>query len=94
MSDKTPDILIAALRQYQHNDCSGFVAGFDYDETVGIVRAIEAQRDELLAALKPILERVRDFEDCGPHGETWQSDELINEINFAYEVIAKCDAQS
>lgn len=41
MSDKTPDILIPALRQYQHNDCSGLLAGFDYDDTVKIVSALQ-----------------------------------------------------
>ena len=34
---KTPDILLTALRQYQHNDCSGLLAGFDYEETIKIV---------------------------------------------------------
>jgi len=34
---KTPEILAPALRQYQHNDCSGLVVGFDYDETVKIL---------------------------------------------------------
>ena len=41
MKQKTPDILLSALRQYQHNDCSGLVAGFDYDETVKIVSALQ-----------------------------------------------------
>ena len=42
-----PKILLPALRQYQHNDGSGLVIGFDRDETVKIVNmlleAIEAQ---------------------------------------------------
>ncbi len=70
-----------------------FGAGEEYfrEASPAKILALIAQRDELLAALKPILERVRDFEDCGPYGETWQSDELIGEINFADEVIAKCE---
>jgi len=34
---KTPKILWSALRQYQHNDCSGFLVGLDYDEVVKVV---------------------------------------------------------
>jgi len=33
MEMKTPEILLPALRQYQHNDGSGLLAGFDHDET-------------------------------------------------------------
>lgn len=28
------EILLPALRQYQHNDCSGFVAGYDREEVL------------------------------------------------------------
>ena len=45
---KTPSILIPALRQYQHNDCSGLLAGFDYDETIKIVSQL---RDAVLEAV-------------------------------------------
>jgi len=38
---KTPKVLQPALRQYQHNDCSGLIAGFDYKETVEIVNTME-----------------------------------------------------
>ena len=37
---KTPDVLLTALRQYQHNDCSGLLAAFDYDETIEIVNEL------------------------------------------------------
>ena len=30
-------LLIKALRQYQHNDCSGLLVAYDYDETQKIV---------------------------------------------------------
>lgn len=50
---KTPKILEPALRQYQHNDCSGLVAGFDHKETTRIVnvmaRALKAQSRLLVA---------------------------------------------
>lgn len=42
-------LLLPALRQYQHNDCSGFLAGYDYIETQKIVL-------ELLEALRGSLE--------------------------------------
>ena len=38
---KTPEVLYPALRQFQHNDYSGFVTGFDYDETVKIFSLME-----------------------------------------------------
>lgn len=43
---KTPEILIPALRQYQHNDCSGLLAGFDYDETVKIIAILNKRQDQ------------------------------------------------
>ena len=33
-------LLIPALRQYQHNDCSGLLAGYDYNETQKIVSVL------------------------------------------------------
>ncbi len=35
---ETPEILWSAARQYQHNDCSGLLIGFDYDETLKLLR--------------------------------------------------------
>lgn len=32
------EMLLPALRQYQHNDCSGFVAGYDREEVLKILR--------------------------------------------------------
>ncbi len=34
-------ILIPALRQYQHNDCSGLIHAFDYEETIKIVTNLQ-----------------------------------------------------
>lgn len=34
---KTPKMLWTALRQYQHNDCSGLLAGFDFNEIIRIL---------------------------------------------------------
>lgn len=44
---KTPKILEPAVRQYQHNDCSGLVAGFDYEETIKVFRSLEDRVSEL-----------------------------------------------
>jgi hypothetical protein len=38
---KTPDILTPALRQFQHNDCTGLIAGFDHGETVKLVNLMQ-----------------------------------------------------
>ena len=50
---KTPKILESALRQYKHNDCSGYVYGLDLKETCKIFnimeKAIMAQSRLLLA---------------------------------------------
>lgn len=56
---KTPEILLPALRQYQHNDCSGLLAGFDYDETVKAVAMLNKDIMVLkgkLRFLKPFVE--------------------------------------
>jgi hypothetical protein len=45
---KTKDILIPALRQYQHNNGSGLLKGFDYDETMKIVDKLQNTRDALI----------------------------------------------
>lgn len=57
VSEKTPSILIPALRQYQHNDCSGLLVGFDYKETIKIVTAIQARFvEQALEAINAIEE--------------------------------------
>jgi hypothetical protein len=38
---KTPDILLPALRQYQHNDCSGLLMGFDHEITIKLFKIME-----------------------------------------------------
>lgn len=62
---QTPEILWPALRQYRHNNDNspslshpegGFVAAFDYDETLKVVTAMQ----EEIAALKAELARARE----------------------------------
>ena len=64
---KTPKILISALRQYRHNTGSGFVAGFDHDETVKIFKELENPAHEsvglreLLAAKNILLAEKKKY---------------------------------
>ena len=51
---KTPDILLTALRQYQHNDCSGLLVGFDYEETIKIVIEMRMLIMDLQATVRTI----------------------------------------
>lgn len=57
-----PKILTKALRQYQHNDCSGFLSGYDCVETEKIVVGLEqriqeseAREEILITALEAIM---------------------------------------
>ena len=44
----TPKPLLSALRQYQHNDCSGLLDGFDHYETIKVfIQADKAQMDRI-----------------------------------------------
>ena len=61
----TPEILWPALRQYRHNSDNspslldpeeGFVAAFDYDNTLAIVATLQSD----LAAARAELERARE----------------------------------
>lgn len=47
----TQDILLPVLRQYQHNDCSGLLAGYDKKETEEIVTRLKNSNDEMLGFL-------------------------------------------
>ena len=48
----TPEILIPALRQYKHNDNSGFVAGYEVEATEQIVTDLQMQIIDLKACLR------------------------------------------
>ena len=42
--EKIPEILHPASRQYRHNDGTpGLVPGFDFDETIAIVKGLQAR---------------------------------------------------
>lgn len=38
-----PEELLPALRQYQHNDGSGFVAGFDVEEVIDAFEKVDSK---------------------------------------------------
>lgn len=66
---KTPELLWPALRQYRHNTDNspninhpenGFVTGFDYDETVVVVKRLERQLADLLEAVLAYVGPVDD----------------------------------
>lgn len=54
----TPTKLIPALRQYRSNNCyeSGFITGYDYDETNKIVKELESQLTEEIDKNSQIVE--------------------------------------
>ena len=65
---KTPELLWPALRQYRHNTDNspninhpenGFVTGFDYDETVVVVKRLERQLAEIREAALAEVARQR-----------------------------------
>jgi hypothetical protein len=59
---KTPDVLLPALRQYQHNDCSGLISGFEHKETCKIVTGLQAKLRELAEAAEWRDEVLYDYE--------------------------------
>ena len=63
------NILLPALRQYQHNDCSGFVAGYDIKET-----------DKIVSELQSLLEEIRILI---LRGKLTLSDEIHKRITLA-----------
>lgn len=57
--------LQSAVRQYQHNDCSGLVMGYDRAETERVVSELLRERNELAAQverLRGVLEGVTKVE--------------------------------
>ncbi len=54
MSKEAVKFLTPALRQYQHNDSSDFVFGYDLDQTQAIVEQLQATNQQLVEALEKI----------------------------------------
>ena len=74
---KTPDVLLPALRQYQHNDCSGLISGFEHKETCKIVTGLQAKLRELEAKLRELYGYLL---QADKDGESNIPQELGNEI--------------
>lgn len=102
---KTPDILLSASRQYQHNDCSGFVAGFEYEETCRIVAGLSAKLRELVEAAewRDEVSEARRYcywrkkEDYYPNDRRrsrwteslWHATQLLDDAFAAYQAALK-----
>lgn len=60
------DLMVPALRQYQHNDCSGLVAGYDLEKTISIIADImKSTRDDAMEEAAKVCEAIE--------REKWQS---------------------
>ena len=49
-------LLISALRQYQHNDCSDLLSAYDAEETEKVVNALQRKIERLEKVLIKIYE--------------------------------------
>ena len=75
---RTPEILHIALRQYRHNSGGNTLfAGFDYEETVKIVTALEAVVQEQRELLDRLIHLVDDLENTRPIDSMYMSEVLI-----------------
>jgi len=62
LNTSTLTLLVPALRQYQHNDGSGLLAGYDRNETERIVAGLAARIQQLEAELAQKDEALREIE--------------------------------
>lgn len=86
--DEVNLLLSSALRQYQHNDCSGFVVGYDYSETQKVVTELYFQLEKLRKTIKQEAEYcygwadhfygLKDYDRAKRHKE--RGDRLMNGI--------------
>lgn len=63
----------------------------ELSQEVDSLHGLKAELGSALGLLSRFVERVRDLEDKGPAGETWQSDELLKDIADADALLAKKD---
>jgi len=75
MSELTK-ILLPALRQYQHNDCSGLIAGYDFAETKNIVGNL--------------LLKIKELENTRTQSQ-WIEQELSPAIKKCFKSLIGCD---
>jgi len=89
--------LQSAVRQYQHNDCSGLVMGYDRIETELVVSNLLRERNELAAQverLRGVIEHCVSAVEDTHYG--WEGDcGVINKVNvIADSVLDETPAQS
>ena len=81
-------LLVSALRQYQHNDCSGLLFGYDYSETQKVVTELHFQLEKLRKTILQEAEycygwadhfySLKDYDRAKRHKE--RGDRLMNSI--------------
>ena len=81
MDIKTPEILLAAVRQYQHNDCTGLLFGFDHDETIKVVIS---QQEEISNLKKLMLKACLELESWNLQAADQDTIKIVNEINSVF----------
>ena len=59
-TNKTPEKLISALRQFQNNDCSWLVTGYDKSETEIVIKELEAQVADLISERDRLLKQLNE----------------------------------
>ncbi len=86
--DEVNLLLVSALRQYQHNDCSGLLSGYDYSETQKVVTELYFQLEKLRKTILQEAEycygwadhfySLKDYDRAKRHKE--RGDRLMNSI--------------
>lgn len=86
--DEVNLLLVSALRQYQHNDCSGLLFGYDYSETQKVVSGLYLQLEKLRKTILQEAEYcygwadhfygLKDYDRAKRHKE--RGDRLMNSI--------------
>lgn len=90
--------LLKAVRQYQHNDCSGLLIAYDKQETERVVSDLLRERNELAAQVERLRGALSDLEDdCKKCADTHGLDvyaDLCESAANACRVMDETPAQS
>lgn len=81
-----PESLIPAIRQYQHNDGSGLVFGYDRDTTDQIVDTLTQQRDALAEALRGLVGHYDSMYDPGIADSRCTIDDVLKKARAALKL--------
>ena len=82
LNTSTLTLLVPALRQFQHNDGSGLLAGYDRNETERIVAGLAARIQQLEAELKRKDELLREIGALcvATLEDSWPTASRVNQI--------------